>query len=473
MKKIAFAEPNRAKNAIAVTARSIVRVLQEISSRLSKMVRSKKRDKKFESYAEEKITEAKKWYDQHKKYEDEIEDIMWVLSYVQAIGMYLKSLDKIDKVQKRSEIIRRLHPLQYKVTPSKFRPAYLRTLGLGIGLGGAIGGYAGYKLGRRGGKKVKKIMGGKQDNSWKEKKQKIVNDKKKFVVIQHRHNYGNQGANEVEVNAMIKEWGKLHDMLHKQVFIYFEEISEAFESNNKISLQTYNNLERKYDLAKSNSERLMPAIESLKDKMRSALPKNQSNVVGLMAKLNEAFDDIGIELFELEQDLDEKGKVNNGMIEELKKRVVMHKSDTIVLTDIHKSGFFCPYCSATLVMKNPMDDAIHCKCGKNFNIIYKYMMHPKDKHMGKDFDPFDEFEKIGLPIENIKMINNVRSKLKRLWNWRHKKEEEKVGEPVAKGIPFGPIASVADDAVLYGYYGYKNRKKRKQQRLAQNQRYGG
>ena len=147
-------------------------------------------------------------------------------------------------------------------------------------------------------------------------------------------------------------------------------------------------------------------------------------------------------------------------------------ADTIVLTDImNKSGFFCPYCSATLVMKNPMDDAVRCKCGRNFTVIMKHVFHPKDKHMGKSFDPFDEFEKLGLPIlpiENLKLVNRMRGRIKRLWNWRHKKAEE----PVAKGFPIAPIAAIADDVALLGYYGLKNRKnkkKQKQMRLAQSQ----
>jgi len=375
IKKIAFAESNRDINAIRAIAKSIIGVLQQIAHKLAELIRSGRRDKKFEAYAREKAVEAAKWYNQHKRYETKVREVLRVMSYVQAIMSYLKSLEQdVDNegVDKRDRTIV-LSPAHYNITPGKFRPSVFRRFGVGLGVGAMLGGYAGYKLGQRKGKK----------------------------------------------------------------------------------------------------------------KFKKSL-------------------------------------------------------DTIVLTDImNKSGFFCPYCSATLVLKNPMDDAVRCKCGKNFTVIMKHVFHPKDKHMGMSFDPFDEFEKIGLlptglPIENIKLIGRVRSKLKRLWDWRHKKTEAKAEEPVAKadrtveqvkrairraeertmragkrtlpafgrpphptaesdyqkeldilnrlkaeleriggmqkGFPIAPLASIADDVALYGYYGYKNRKnKRKQMRQTQSQ----
>jgi hypothetical protein len=68
MKKIAFAEPNRADNAIYVTARSIFRVLEEIYKKLGTMIRDEERNKKFENFAKDKIAEAAIWYNRNYKH---------------------------------------------------------------------------------------------------------------------------------------------------------------------------------------------------------------------------------------------------------------------------------------------------------------------------------------------------------------------------------------------------------------------
>lgn len=532
MNKIAFADKDRHFKAIEAVARSNNGVLEQIVNKLVSLVEGKKRDIKFEAYAKNAIAEARKWYDDHNKFEDKVVAMGNMIDCIKRIAINLALLKNIKNVQKRGEHTINLHPLQYRVSPSRFRPAYLRTLGLGIGLGGAIGGYAGYKLGQHKGKKLRKLadeikqqkqhhipiyaapavaaagisggiglgmLGRKRVVSsfiaGKDHQRYVDAVNTKFTTSHKVKQMSNdQILSQIPKGKNVKIYRSINDLTPSKGFVYNVKrgVLQGGLSGGAGTIRTSKNSHIIYAPPNAKKEVVQHEIGHIKNP-NTRLAINNFLPQSGKSRFKEEIDAWKLGLSRKERIAARKNLIRPALYTHkigiryksklLPYRIAggglmtagigagvylmhrrhqqksLHKAfDTIVITDMYKSGFFCPYCSATLVLKNPMDDAIYCKCGKNFNIITKYILHPKNKHMGMDIDDSD-MGKAEIPL---KLLNRIRGKASRIWHWRRNKlEEQKQEEPVSK-LAWGSIIGVADDIVPMVGRKLMNRKPKQQ-----------